>query len=215
MRLLPADEKSWPPREQQQRPVGPLGDCGKLLASATDGPIEDWRPSWFMNEEDGGGEDDLADLPTADAIVPVASSANPSRARVRAEPLVAGFSTLIPPPTGADSEEFPVPTGVLVGSKAPVPQACVSFGLRALQVINKCQPIIERYAATEGEGEELLSEIEELKKRFCGPALLRAHSRHRRDASVQGNARLVSSAASQPAAAPRPSRGSAPLTRGT
>ena len=191
MRLLPADEKSWPPREQQQRPVGPLGDCGKLLASATDGPIEDWRPSWFMNEEDGGGEDDLADLPTADATVPVASSANPSRARVRAEPLVAGFSTLTPPPTGADSEEFPVPTGVLVGSKAPEPQACVSFGLRALQVINKCQPIIERYAATEGEGEELLSEIEELKKRFCGPALLRAHSRHRRFSLTNDSKRLL------------------------
>ena len=129
----------------------------------------------------------------ADGVDAGALVGNPSRALVRAEPFVAGFTTLISQPTGEGQQGSPVPTGVLVGSKAPEPQACVSFGLRALQVINKCQPIIEQYAEEEGEGEhaELLREIDDLKKRFCGPMLLRAHSRHRRFSLTNDSKRLL------------------------
>ena len=93
------------------------------------------------------------------------------------------------PPTDAE----PLRTGVLVGGKTPEPQACVSFGLRALQIINKCQPIIERAAgdSTEGQNVELLREIEELKRKYCGPVLLRAHSRHRRFSLTNDSKRLL------------------------
>ena len=95
------------------------------------------------------------------------------------------------PPTGAPE---PVQTGVLVGGKTPSePQACVSFGLRALQIINKCQPIIERAAGENADSQsiELLREIDELKRKYCGPVLLRAHSRHRRFSLTNDSKRLL------------------------
>lgn len=125
---------------------------------------------------------------------------------VKAEPLAPGVSMAVPqlapgvsmtlprlsnsPPTGSPE---PVQTGVLVGGKTPEPQACVSFGLRALQIINKCQPIIERAAGDNADSQsmELLREIDELKRKYCGPVLLRAHSRHRRFSLTNDSKRLL------------------------
>ena len=111
--------------------------------------------------------------------------------------LAPGVSMAVPqlgsnsPPTGAPE---PVQTGVLVGGKTlSEPQACVSFGLRALQIINKCQPIIERAAGENADSQsiELLREIDELKRKYCGPVLLRAQSRHRRFSLTNDSKRLL------------------------
>ena len=116
---------------------------------------------------------------------------------VKAEPLALapGLSMALPQLRGSSpsTDAEPVRTGVLVGGKTPEPQACVSFGLRALQIINKCQPIIERAAGdnTDGQSAELLREIDELKRKYCGPVLLRAHSRHRRFSLTNDSKRLL------------------------
>ena len=171
-----ADNRSWPPREQQNDVGSPPHEMKTLLPSEPN-----WHPDWAL--------DDLGNLdrgwPSEDARLaidgPIPASSN-TRTRVKAERasghagaiVVAGMTDggKASNDHAANAPDEPVQAGILVACKSPDPQIGTSFGLRALHVINKCQGVFERNAS--GEHDELLREIDDV--RACTPAHERANN---------------------------------------
>lgn len=184
-------KRSWPPREQQDDAENPSPEMKTLLPSEPN-----WQPDWAL---DGLGDGLDRGWPSMDARVAIDGQACfTDRTRVQAQRLTGPAGPIIA--TGmvddgnsstdaADSADEPVQTGILVACKSPDPQTGTSFSQRALHVITKCQDVLERNAS--GEHDVLLREIDELKKRFCGPVLLRAHARHRRFALTNDSKRVL------------------------
>ena len=103
------------------------------------------------------------------------------------------------PTAAADGDDLFAPPKAAAEGEAEVasfpltdPHACVAFGCKAIKLISRCQEALELAPdATHGPHGKLLGEIHELKKKFYGPAMMRAAARHRRFSLASASKRVL------------------------
>ena len=103
------------------------------------------------------------------------------------------------PTAAADGDDLFAPPKPAAEGEAEVasfpltdPHACVAFGCKAIKLISRCQEALELAPdATHGPHGKLLGEIHELKKKFYGPAMMRAAARHRRFSLASASKRVL------------------------